>query len=560
MRTFNMLLISGLLLTSCNPDLTPASEDIVEPLAGKRKRIEAKIKAEETDYKRSRTDTDGDHSVSMAEEAAANQANELTEVNRVTLHDIELPDEVMLQILNELSVKDILQASQVCRYWHVLSEDPALWKALRLRINGDYPASDASKEQAKKHLVRIHVNTLSDPNNIAHLVNKYNLNDQHPFSKYKSLLFNLYNCEIYIPEEEGDISIKKIDMIDIIDEYVAQGNEEAIIWKINGIADGRCVYEHNPESTIAFIESLVEQGNEEAIKRKISGLIYGSHSCYGYKADHKAAVILIDSLVEQGSQQAIGRKIWALLEGNYGYKKDIKAAVLLNNNLVLQGNEEAIKRKMEGLIEGKYGYQADLKAAGDFIVSLALQGNEEAIKQKIWGLTDGDYGYEKNAEAAVALNESLVDKGNVRAIRRKIGGLAYDNWGYERDPEAAIAFLESLIEQGNEEAIRLKIEGLTHGNYGYEQNRKAAIAFIESLVKQDNEVAIRRKIKGLVKGNNLIYKRDDTQLKNWIEEQASEGKRWAYYLKAQGLKYGVLGFKKDRDAAIQYILKYGIPY
>ncbi|ACP20939.1 hypothetical protein Aasi_1626 [Candidatus Amoebophilus asiaticus 5a2] len=30
---------------------------------------------------------------------------------------IELPDEVMLQVFSELSVKDILQASQVCKRW-----------------------------------------------------------------------------------------------------------------------------------------------------------------------------------------------------------------------------------------------------------------------------------------------------------------------------------------------------------------------------------------------------------------------------------------------------------
>ncbi|MHB9147815.1 MAG: hypothetical protein ACYC2U_05315 [Candidatus Amoebophilus sp.] len=48
-------------------------------------------------------------------------------------------------------------------------------------------------------------------------------------------------------------------------------------------------------------------------------------------------------------------------------------------------------------------------------------------------------------------------------------------------------------------------------------------------------------------------------VKDWIEQEEYKGKRWACYLKSQGLKYGILGFEKDRDAAIQYILRYGIP-
>ncbi|NEJ83229.1 hypothetical protein GR268_42895, partial [Rhizobium leguminosarum] len=263
--------ISGLLLTSCNPDLTPANEDIVEPLAGKRKRIEAKIKTKETDYKRSRTDTDGDHSVSMAEEAATNQTNELTEVNRVTLHDIELPDEVMLQIFNKLSVKDILQASQVCRYWHVLSEDPALWRTLRLSIHGDYPASEATKEQAIKHILRAHVNTLSNPNTIIQLVHKYRLYEQHPFRAYQDLLIR--ELEIYNTT--------------MIDDYAAQGNQEAINQKVHGLIYGKHGYKKNLKAAVTLNDFLVLQGNEDAISRKIEGLIYSKD---GYKKNLKAAV------------------------------------------------------------------------------------------------------------------------------------------------------------------------------------------------------------------------------------------------------------------------------
>ncbi|MHB9146950.1 MAG: hypothetical protein ACYC2U_00590, partial [Candidatus Amoebophilus sp.] len=59
---------------------------------------------------------------------------------------------------------------------------------------------------------------------------------------------------------------------------------------------------------------------------------------------------------------------------------------------------------------------------------------------------------------------------------------------------------------------------------------------------------------------NYGYTRDTHQLRSWIEHQAANGKRWACYLKAQGLKYGILGFEKNREDAIEYILSSGIPY
>jgi hypothetical protein len=56
----------------------------------------------------------------------------------------------MLQVFNELSVINIARLSQMCRRWQVLSEDHTLWRAVRLRIHGDYPASNATREQEKK--------------------------------------------------------------------------------------------------------------------------------------------------------------------------------------------------------------------------------------------------------------------------------------------------------------------------------------------------------------------------------------------------------------------------
>jgi hypothetical protein len=445
-----LLLISGLLLASCRTEKQPSDE---------------------------------------------NQVNQLATNNGFSFQGISVPPEVMLQVFSHLPVTDIAQASQVCRGWYALSEEPILWRIVRLKTHGDYPASDATKQQAKKHRLRVHVNTLSDLTTIAHLVHKYKLNQQHPFDTYRESLAmpRLYNCNLSNPE--------------IIEEYIAQGNEISIWQKTYGLANAEYGYEQNPQAAVALNEPLVEQGNQEAIRRKIQGLADGSH---GYERDPIAAVALNEPLVEQGNEKAIHRKIEGLGDGEYGYERNLGVAVALNESLVEQGNEEAIHRKIEGLADDTYGYERNLEAAVALNESLVGQDNQEAILRKIEGLANGIYGYERDSKAAVALNEALVKQRNEKAILIKIRALAIGLNVYAHDPQAAVILNDSLI------------RGLAEGVYGYEKNL--------------------------------------TLLKSWIEQEAANGKRWACYLKAQGLKYGILSFEKDRQAAIQYILDNNIPY
>jgi hypothetical protein len=79
------------------------------------------------------------------------------------------------------------------------------------------------------------------------------------------------------------------------------------------------------------------------------------------------------------------------------------------------------------------------------------------------------------------------------------------------------------------------------------------------LFQKGKEEAIETRITGLYFDG---YSGEQTlpSLKNWIENEELKGSRWAYYIKAQGLKYGICGFDKDRPIAIEYIKKHGIPY
>jgi hypothetical protein len=397
----------------------------------------------------------------------------LLERNGFTFHGMEVPDEVMLQVFSELPVKDIAQASQVCKGWYELSGDPTLWKAVRLHIYEDYTGSQATKEQAKLHTLRVHMHTLTDLTKVEYLINKYNLNSNRPFVRCQNLSYQL---------------IQELTR-EIIDEQAAQGNEAAIDAKIVALEDGEQGYEKGPEASCAYNEWLVGQGNEKAITRKAKGLANG---WYGYKNDVDAAIAYNEHMVEEGNSKAIDKKVvWLYYEG-YGYKKDPAMAFSLNEYWVGQGSRRAMERKIKGLALGIYGYKWD-------------------------------------GEGAIVLNDHLIEQGSGKAIRRKIEWLVNGYCGYKRNVEAARILTEQLIAQGNEEAITIKIRGLSEGT---------------SIIGLDLP----------------LYQPDIAQLTSWLEEEESKGTRWARYLKAQGLKYGILGFAKDRGAAVEYIKRYNIPY
>jgi TPR repeat protein len=340
-------------------------------------------------------------------------------------------------------------------------------------MHGDYPASEATKEQAKLQLLRVHVHTLADLTTAEHLITKYMLNQGRPFIRYQNLVCGL---------------VEELTQ-EIIDKQAAQGNQVAIDRKIEGMAD----------------------------------------EVYGYDANPEAAVALNERLINQGNEKAVGRKIYGLSGGNYGYEENIQATCDFIEDMATKGNQTAIKRKIDGYTYGLYGYQEHPILAVNLIEHWVEQGSKRAIRWKVKGLANGMYGYKENLIEAVNLNEALIEQGDGKAIGKKIFGLAHGCYGYEKDLVTAIALNEKLIEQGNEEAIIRKIKGLSQG-------------------------------KDIDDRNLSLYQVDMLQLTSWLEEEESKGTRWACYLKAQGLKYGVLGFKKDQEAAIAFIKEHNVPY
>lgn len=143
--------------------------------------------------------------------------------------------------------------------------------------------------------------------------------------------------------------------------------------------------------------------------------------------------------------------------------------------------------------------------------------------------------------------EQLSNKGFPKAFWYKIHGLNGGSYGYQENKTMARDFIEHLVAQNNVEGFKYKLEGIRSGTFGYPKTNEEEI--IKEMVVQGCSLAIKQTLEALWKGG-----------KEKIEELEENKNPVGFYFKALGIKYGLFGFQKNRGLAIEYILKYYIPY
>jgi len=270
---------------------------------------------------------------------ASNRIIEENESLSLPLNLRIIPYKIALKIFTFLPLEDLGRASQVCVEWKNVTLESELWEKMRERIHGDYPSHQATKENAKKHWLRVVVNASTDLSKIERLIWSYNLKTHHPFAVYHELLEDFWELH------GGNIEINN--------EKALEGSEIAILKIVNGLAYGWHACPQNTEAAVAFNDQLIKLGNKESIERKIQGL---SNGWFGYKQDCQEAYRLNELLVNFNDKDAVTRKIEGFFEGSCGYKKDLKEAFILNESLIGAGDEEAYERKVLGLNYGSSGY------------------------------------------------------------------------------------------------------------------------------------------------------------------------------------------------------------
>lgn len=535
-----------------------------------------------------------------------------------------LPEDTLKYIFSFLDIAYLGRAAKVSKRWKIGAATPDLWKRIGLTKYGEYLNQEGLTENPKQkviqHYLSVLVNTKDDLQEIERLIRNYKLGSYTPsFKKYIKSEF-LVGLIVALPDKEEFVAQGCLQAIRQKIEGLSCGGDPYPLGYYSWQDRRRPTYGYkkNPEAARELNDRLIEVGDPEAIKRKIKGLSGDNRHMvnigdyldkwvevidpdYGYKKDLEALREFNDSLVEKESLEAVERKVEGLAEGKDGYPKDPNAARELNESLVKKGNQEAIKRKIDGFFAGKYGYEKKPQAAREFNESLVAKGDKKAISRKVeglrWrgngykedldelrefneslvakgdpdaierkisGLSNGNNGYPKDLNAARELNERLIiEKDDKNAIERKIYGLGVGSNGYAKSPEAARELNDRLVEKGDKDAIERKIVGLSNGVCGYNAQYQALKEFNESLVVKRDPEAITRKIMGLAEGSTC-YKKSLQDLKSFLEELTIDPYLFAraigHYFKAFGLKYGVLGFERDRAKAIKYIKTHNVPY
>ncbi len=235
-------------------------------------------------------------------------------------------------------------------------------------------------------------------------------------------------------------------------------------------------------------------------------------------------------------------------------KPENLAAVLRQyNNLIELGQIEYLWHKHFYLLRHYNNLIAkvSLIETKNSIEELIKQGNEKAYDYKWDGLKHGEYGYERNYQEAWELNAPLLDKNNMEALEREFDGFCRGSAGHELNIDKARQINERLIALGSNVAKTRKICGLSrvyinyqYGYHVYEQDLKAAKLFIESLVRQEFEHAEEAKWHGLNVGNSG-YRLNKKAAKQHLLKFAHKGRHWAMDLYVEGHIRGINGFDVD---------------
>ncbi len=281
-------------------------------------------------------------------------------------------------------------------------------------------------------------------------------------------------------------------------EMVAQGNEEAINMKIDLLQSVRTSHGENIKYARRLNEFLVAQGNQKALLRKIEGLLKGKH---GYAIDDIQAFTLIKIISQKSLLSIHGNKFVRLMYCMYNHclieRKKYnnfdrfqlrKTMHAFNKLLIQQGDETAIFRKLKGHMEGSYGYKKDPARACQFLEKLSNNQNSLAMKERIMALIHGFYGYSKKNSLADehARIDEMIAQDCKAALEIKLDGLDHSAYGYEGYEGKAKEYLEALISEGNKTAIAIKMDCLATniGVYGYKVDPHEALgwAFLKEFI------------------------------------------------------------------------------
>jgi F-box-like len=382
-------------------------------------------------------------------------------------HFASLPDEIQLEILRKLSVKDLLSIMSVSSSISDLARDENLWKE-KTKILGLVRSGEESYYSTVKNYFL----------NITPLLNKWRadgiLNGRYGYQKDRLTAHKLIEEGM----NRGFTWVYKAMLgQDLLNDHKYTFKNKVGYYPIS----------KNRAATYNLLKEEIKKGIEKrlswAFEMKIDGLERG---IFGYYSESKRLAIM-SSLIEEGIKKefswALGMKFIGLSEGRNGYYKNLTAAHALLEEGIKNGFPSAFEWKFQCLLEGWFGFSQNTSAAYELLEEMTEKGFPWAVKMKIKCLNFDRKNLQKNSAIIHALIEKEIEKGTRWAFKKKCWGLFSGDYGYSRDPDAASALLKEGIEKGFPWALEWKFIGLAYGKYGYSKEPGAIRIFIESTLK-----------------------------------------------------------------------------
>lgn len=236
--------------------------------------------------------------------------------------------------------------------------------------------------------------------------------------------------------------------------------------------------------------------------------------------------------------------------GLYGYLECSENESHLIDELAAANNPTGIFLKIEGLLYGWYGFMHSKDEAKAYVQTLIALDHPIIPALKIKEFFYGKFGFIDDPTVKSKIEMGVV-KNDPEAIRIKAESLSHGWFGYIQDEDESYQFVTERANANNVTALELKISGICHGRYGFRYNKKAMNQLIEQLVSENHYFAKLLKLKGLYK-DKYGYTRASNAVE-FIESQVTQETPCAIRLKANGLTFGLHGYKKDIPAANQFI-------
>ncbi|MGN6670393.1 MAG: hypothetical protein ACTHJ4_02495 [Candidatus Nucleicultricaceae bacterium] len=519
------------------------------------------------------------------EEPEAGSASQSSSVGEVSF-DL-LPGEVTRRILQCMSIREQgMSCIQVSRVWETWARDVRQETVAQIRQhhqNFDSFSGKLEDDQTlyKKQMLRAHLFSLDDPEQIQTLMIKHGLY-QSPSFFDPMLPKNFVLSTVYdLPPEQR---------IPYIETLAALGIEQGEEVFFDAIVFGQFGVQSRPKGAYLLNQKLIKAGSARARKRLHSWYFltrsvdqhpmrFLQNASYALEGmwvgdnaleDERLYKLIRDSAEKTGDYTEVLSIINQMAQcGNFSHYESIEmigtdhvSATHSFNDIFMQYRyRPALEYYVNGSMNGTHGYVRNEEAARDYINLLSDEGDPYGVETKYFGLLTGTTGFREDKKASIAFLDHWVALDHSKAITLKFEALVTGDDEYEQDIKAAVALNDAAVLKGDKAAIQRKFKGLLKGyDYEgvrpYEENLDEAIRFAcERALSPTMTMQDIKHLLALVTDEVMRDRGDFSPIQTTIEQLHQNGNILGSYLKALATKFGILGFDKD-PVALQNILSH----